>query len=777
MQNAYDEGVKGFSMSRISNLFTVVVSFSILGVSAILAPAQADILKEETGWVMSEFGNAGSSNGFCAMAKGYTMDTVLTIARNNKGESSIAIESDALNLQTNTLQAVVLRSGRAYLSSFDVRPASPYAFVLKVGKDGPLFEALSKNQEMNISTTATTLTMPMPDITQALGELSRCAGPVTLETPKPKAVPMAPIVEKKDNPKEVVEKVVEKPIEKVIQEPVQKPADPKKGQIPALLEYQSSAEPLPSQPAPVQRVVSNPEPSIKEPVPAVAEETTPMVMPKYVERDAKALEQDMLAQVDESAKARPSMSARQERLLDGKVAKPQSVVPAREVAQMQAVPPTIEAAPVAKTAYYDTPYRGGEVDRLREENLKLSRALADVRRKYENASMSAVDDNVMRDMTDRVDILARENRLLRGKLEADEQGREFLDMASELAKMQTREKNLLVQIQEQKEKLELAEVQQTQVSDSVEVAALKEENTRLRNALSSIPQAIQSGTGVTAVLDDRSADQMNMAYNSTIQSLERQVKQLEAKNKDLQVALQNNQSGQPVAPARNIGNDTAAQQELKKLKRRYEQAEYENRRMGKLLASARQNEEREVVAQALPSRMEPVAQETLSDAPNERIVSRARTDYTPTPSVSEGDKVSTMLKNANILASANVQKLENVSRPGFSVYQWESNGTYGTIEVTKAAGAQVMDTLQNAYLEKTRRRCQGSFEAVPSEVSSSQNAISYDIACVDGPNSNAVAALYFVYDGHDFMTFALETTIDSFADAMSLRDKIAQSNS
>lgn len=774
--------------------FLSLATILTIGLSAGTASARTYI--GQTDWIVSGFGQGETSGeSFCAMAKGYSNDTILTFARNAGGDASVAVESEGLSLNADDVYAVTLQAGRSYLSSFDVKPVSQRAFVLKLGGDEALFRALKENKRLKLTVASEEFELPLGSFDGGYGELETCLAK-TRSTYTPSLANNTT----------------------------------RKGDVPQFLPY--DAEPVAAEELarPPQRQTKA-QPIINE------KEAMATTAP------SKEMEDDIVN--------RPRVSARENRLAGNVTGgsnlpeydssyqyktqpyKPTNVPAVESVAPLS-LTPIQHTAPSAISGEVNA--YGSELSRLREENIKLARLLEGERRKFENASLETVDSNVMRDLTERLEITQKENRILRSKIEADEGGREFLDMASMLAKMQTREKNLLVQIQEQKDlveradaamrnekslmqaleteraKAKAAETRLAQilgangVTERGEVQAMYQEIEQLRQRERTLESQLAqmqttrvantdyTGRAGQAITDAASLNEMqrlrlenaelrktitklghsggatpnnlneaSKAYVATIEKLQERITRLEADNAHLR---QNGGVG---------AENAAAIAELHKLKKRYEQSELENERLGRLLAQARERGSQPQQLAAVSAPQTPVNKISKADkaltpavtAP-QMITSRA----SKAGNEQSKDKVVMSLQRASIPVTSSIDRLANVSRPGFAVYQWDSNDVYGTVEVTQASGAQVLDTLHNAYIEKTRRRCQGDFEAIPVSVMGT-NMAAYDVACVNGPNGNAVASLYFVYDGGDFMTYAFETTIDDFSSAMSLRDRLA----
>lgn len=95
---------------RIRSLVSsVAVLGAFLASSALVGDALAQkgsIMAPSTGWAVSKIGDAGGA--YCALARKYNQDTVLTLARNEFSETSFALDFQRPILNQQAAMKVIL---------------------------------------------------------------------------------------------------------------------------------------------------------------------------------------------------------------------------------------------------------------------------------------------------------------------------------------------------------------------------------------------------------------------------------------------------------------------------------------------------------------------------------------------------------------------------------------------------------------------------------------------------------------------------------------------
>lgn len=96
--------------------------------------------------------NAGSSaKPYCVMARRFDNNVILSIAKNDDGQKSMAIDFQTSRLATDRSYQVLLNADDRLVRGFEVRPVSDKAFVIRLGQDRPLFSALKAGSFLTVS--------------------------------------------------------------------------------------------------------------------------------------------------------------------------------------------------------------------------------------------------------------------------------------------------------------------------------------------------------------------------------------------------------------------------------------------------------------------------------------------------------------------------------------------------------------------------------------------------------------------------------------------------
>lgn len=104
-------------------------------------------LSPNSSWAVSKIENT-NARPYCALARRFTNDIVLTFARNKREETSIAIDFQKPRLSNNQYYNVTINAGDNQQREFNIKPVSDRALVLKIGSDQGFMKALTSGGEM-----------------------------------------------------------------------------------------------------------------------------------------------------------------------------------------------------------------------------------------------------------------------------------------------------------------------------------------------------------------------------------------------------------------------------------------------------------------------------------------------------------------------------------------------------------------------------------------------------------------------------------------------------
>lgn len=132
-------------MSRSKILSSVLIAGGLFVSSALVSPAFAQkgtVMAPSTSWAVSQVDGQVPGAGYCALARRYNQNTILTFAQNRIGELSFALDFQRPRFDTTKSIDITLDAGAGEQRDFVITPASNKAFVVRLGRDEPFLEAL-----------------------------------------------------------------------------------------------------------------------------------------------------------------------------------------------------------------------------------------------------------------------------------------------------------------------------------------------------------------------------------------------------------------------------------------------------------------------------------------------------------------------------------------------------------------------------------------------------------------------------------------------------------
>jgi myosin heavy subunit len=143
------------------------------------------------------------------------------------------------------------------------------------------------------------------------------------------------------------------------------------------------------------------------------------------------------------------------------------------------------------------------------------------------------------------------------------------------------------------------------------------------------------------------------------------------------------------------------------------------------------------------------------------------------PIILSGDSIRRVIKQSNIPLKSPIQRVERTAQTNFAAFTWDTGVVYGNAEQAKMKSGQQFDQAVQGYLQKTAKRCKGTFDQGKTNVQLSIPAQSYDIACIDnsGRSGHTASIVFFEKEGM-FHAIAHEGGIQQFQIAMDMRDRV-----
>ena len=140
------------------------------------AQAQKGItLAPSTQWAITKVDEQkGHGYTYCAMARRFESNTILTVARNQGNEASFALDFQAPKFRASAVVPVVLDPGAGEQRRFRVTPVSSKAFVVKLGRDDAFFSALERTGYLRAEVGGQTYNFNLADINIGQTKLDSC---------------------------------------------------------------------------------------------------------------------------------------------------------------------------------------------------------------------------------------------------------------------------------------------------------------------------------------------------------------------------------------------------------------------------------------------------------------------------------------------------------------------------------------------------------------------------------------------------------------------------
>ncbi|HEY8191108.1 MAG TPA: hypothetical protein VIG74_01690 [Alphaproteobacteria bacterium] len=155
-------------------LSTVISAGFFLGAGQASA-ATPKVLQPEGNWAVSKIaGQGGPENSYCALARKFSDDIILTMASNRGGETSVAIDFQKEGLTKGQNYNVTLRPGPGVERSYDVRAVSGKALVVRMGQDKAFHDALTQSGNLGVAVAGQDYTFAMPDIDNGRSDVEGC---------------------------------------------------------------------------------------------------------------------------------------------------------------------------------------------------------------------------------------------------------------------------------------------------------------------------------------------------------------------------------------------------------------------------------------------------------------------------------------------------------------------------------------------------------------------------------------------------------------------------
>jgi len=159
---------------RISRLISsVLLSCALMAGSGVAEARKGPRLQPDGNWTIKRVEDAPGSK-FCAVARKFQPNTILTVAQNTELETSFALDFQAAHLDEDQVYRVAIDPGEGAERAFRVRPVSDQAMVIQLGQDDRFFSALERSGVLEVKINNQPLAFNVQDIKAGRIKLTTC---------------------------------------------------------------------------------------------------------------------------------------------------------------------------------------------------------------------------------------------------------------------------------------------------------------------------------------------------------------------------------------------------------------------------------------------------------------------------------------------------------------------------------------------------------------------------------------------------------------------------
>jgi hypothetical protein len=768
-----------YEMLKCKNaLIAAVVAGGLLG-SVLLPTGQASaevarLLQPNSSWAVSKI-DASQGGAYCALARRFNSDMVLTFARNAQDESSVALDFQKKTLDQNNSYRLTMTPGYGQVRSFDIRPVSGKALVARLGQDYAFYDALARSGRLDVTVSGESYNFNLPDLNEGQTELNACLASLV----QPAA---GGSVEIQQNRQTLTGERDTSPS-----------AQPS---IPSQL----SSQPLNNNELESLRMEN-------------------LRLRNALERERRLYEEGYMAQgVDSSAVSELAEKVRlleientqlrgqAQKVLGSSEQTSSCSVSVTEMEKLQNRVYELENENNTLKLSSSKDVKDPDIAALRSENLKLMQDLQAQKKTIsmlERATSASIPSEsakgTIERLQEKVASLESENSLLMSKVNTKADSASSLESgAATLRRLKDVEAELKL-VSEEKERLkrQLSEIRES--GENAVIRSISSENWDLEQATRRYNEA------------ERELRRLGTQLEEARANCEREKREIEYMLFDPEIA-EKEQISRLIRLEENLNT---AKVELKTQKDTYEDriAHLEgkikemNTQRSAMADTAKQvnlatkpveteslqpeasayagispasgHPQPSVAAQYEPVPVRGLEQSSTSSGYDAYPAAHSRNmpqipDLSPSmTNFMKAGEVESLLNKSGVSLQGKVQKVKSVEGDGFMAHSWDTGVMFGSIEQRPMAMINQFDILVGQYLRKTEDRCTGEFAAVPS-VAQQYGTVrveAYEIACI-GNEDSASASILFFNRGDVFTTIAHEAAMDGMDVAMDTRDRL-----
>lgn len=271
-------------------LVTTVICSGLVFATGAAQASQTQNFKPNSAWAVSKIDGRSGSGEYCALARRFNGDLILTFARNSRNETSLAIDFQHDVLHTDEKYNVTLKPGYGQDRMFEIQPVSGKAMVVRLGKDDAFYDAMARNAGLKIDISGQAYDFSITDLSQGQAELDGCLAALVTPAAGGNDAPPPPVATMPQDdiaapPAGGAEKLLAAP---VVAEPVPPPVAQAAPAVPPVM-------------APTVPAVSSANAALATEVESLREEN--MRLKNAMERERRDFENRFMSQSADSSKA------------------------------------------------------------------------------------------------------------------------------------------------------------------------------------------------------------------------------------------------------------------------------------------------------------------------------------------------------------------------------------------------------------------------------------------------------------------------------------------
>jgi|GEM_PF-7013065 len=152
-----------------------------------ISSAQAD--STQGLWQVSRVDSQNAGQSYCAVAKRFGTDGVLTFARNQDDKSSLAIDFETNRFSSSNMYDVRLTPDSGEAINYSVQPVSPSAFVIRLGQDNDFERTVSDARYLDVEVNGQKVSYDVADYELVSLQLNECLEQISLAKMQPPPMP------------------------------------------------------------------------------------------------------------------------------------------------------------------------------------------------------------------------------------------------------------------------------------------------------------------------------------------------------------------------------------------------------------------------------------------------------------------------------------------------------------------------------------------------------------------------------------------------------------